>query len=566
MTFASVRTRLTLWNVGVLALILAGFAATLHYAATATLTQQVDLELEHTLSDHRKATNRFLIQKEREAALPLERRRHDGPPPDPPQADQKSLADGKAGKDRPLGKHPSGPPPGARPQWRIKRPATPELALRITLNSGQSLRDAFMPPGLFDLSMKPLNDFSMPKPWDQAAFARSAKGETVIETITLADTPVRLISAPVERRGQIAWVAQVIRPLDELRQLLRNLDRTLLLLILPSLIVAGFFGAFLTERSIRPVKAISRATAQLAARDLSHRLAITGADEFSELANHFNQMAERLEAAFRDLEASNQDLAAAFERQRRFTADASHELRTPLTTIKANTSLTLASDCTPEEYRQAMEETDAAANVMKRIVDDLLFLARSDTDGLTLRPETLPLAPLLDAVIAEHARAAAPPVHLEATDHPAWVRGDAHHLSRLFSNLLANAVRHTPPEGRITVTLEPKGDAVRVLVEDTGEGIPPEHLPRVFDRFYRVDTARTRRGGGAGLGLSICQGIVQAHDGAIEIASRPGEGTRVRVTLPAADPPSEQGENAVFAGAEDAGSPSQSGQGAPQSR
>jgi heavy metal sensor kinase len=390
-----------------------------------------------------------------------------------------------------------------------------------------------VPPALLDLKGRPLNDFSYVKPWDRGAFLRSVKGATLQETVMIEETPVRLLSAPVYRKGKRAWVVQLIRPLDEMEQLLRNLDRTLLLLALPALILAGISGAFLTERNLRPVRRISLAASKLGTQDLSLRLPVKGKDEFSELASNFNRMTARLEEAFGGLGAAYRTLESAYERQRRFTADASHELRTPLTTIKANTSLALSGAANVNSYREALEEADAAANTMNRIVDDLLFLARSDSDGLRVEMKPVPVRRIIEETLAPYGgRRGDPPVTVSLPDPDLQLTGDAHHLKRLLMNLVENAVRHTPPGGSVEVSAERVGESVILKVEDTGDGIAAEHLPHVFDRFYRADDARSRDEGGAGLGLSICQGIVRAHDGTIAIDSRQGEGTIVTVSLP----------------------------------
>jgi signal transduction histidine kinase len=243
-------------------------------------------------------------------------------------------------------------------------------------------------------------------------------------------------------------------------------------------------------------------------------------------------MIARLEGAFQNIEE-------AYEQQRRFVADASHELRTPLTTIKANTSLALAGRHSEADYREALQAADTAADTMNRIVQDLLLLARSDGGQLTLERLPIPLEePLCRAVDLVSGPDAAP-VFLDLPAARLGVLGESHYLTRLFVNLLENAVRHTPPDGQIVVSARAAGGTVTVRVRDDGEGIPPEHLPHVCERFYRVDDARTRARGGTGLGLAICRSIVDALDGDLAVASEVGRGTTVTVTLPAAPVPEE---------------------------
>ena len=252
---------------------------------------------------------------------------------------------------------------------------------------------------------------------------------------------------------------------------------------------------------------------------------MVGKDEFSELAGTFNGMLGRLELAFTRL-------GQALEQQRRFTADASHELRTPLTIIKANTSLALEEERSNAEYRRALEAADRAADATNRIVQDLLLLARGDAGQLRMELRPLHINEVLERAVEAFESFSTAPIAREWTEPSLLVPGDSHHLLRLFSNLLENAVRHTPPTGRITVTAGAEGDSAVVRITDTGEGIPPEHLPHVCERFYRVDAARARRHGGTGLGLAICQSIAEAHHGSLAIESVVGLGTTVIVRLP----------------------------------
>lgn len=502
MNFSSVRTRLTLWNVGVLALILTCFAGTIHYVVRFSLIAGIDKEVAQRRRFERFATNHFLDDRgyRPDAALNQRYERPESREWDIP------VPAGKKSERQPF---PWEPNDGQTEEGRLRR-----------------LREEISRQGLFDLHGYPLNRHSSQRVWDKASFTLALKGESVHTTATIQGVPFRNVTEPVYRGGKPAWVHQTLRPLDELEQLMSNLDRTLIILILPALGVAGLSGAFLTARSIRPVRRISQATSQLAKKDLSFRLKVTGKDEFSELAENFNRMAEQLEEAFGTLEK-------AYQRQQRFTADASHELRTPLTAILANASLTLSGDSSKEEYQEAMEEVDTAAKLMKRIVDDLLFLARSDNDGLRLDVKTVPARQIFEAAASDLMGRNMGVLIRIALPHPdVAVTGDPHHLERLLRNLLENSARHTHPDGCITLSAEAKDSSVVLKVEDTGEGIAAEHLTRVFDRFYRVDNARSRADGGAGLGLSICQSIAHAHSGSVTMDSHPGEGTTVTVILP----------------------------------
>lgn len=382
-------------------------------------------------------------------------------------------------------------------------------------------------------------------PTDPVAFARCVRlGEPIYSSV-MAGTPpqpIRVLTAALRlpRSGVIDAVLQVAAPLTPAHLQVALLSRKLLALLPIALLIAGFGAAFLTDRALRPVRAVIRAAGGISvAQDLSARLAVSGNDEFSQLASTFNGMVARLEETFSDLQR-------AYEQQRRFVADASHELRTPLTIIKANTSLALSDPDLDPGSREVLTEVDRAVDRTSRIVQDLFLLARSDSGRLPMDPRLINIGDLLREVCERSHYLGAgsvggkAPVRIELPDTggDALVRGDPNHLERLFTNLIENALRHTPADGEIIVHVESGGggrDRVVVRVTDNGEGIAPDHLPRICERFYRVDSARARTEGGTGLGLAISEAIAEAHGGAISIESKLGEGTTVRVALPRAD-------------------------------
>ena len=328
---------------------------------------------------------------------------------------------------------------------------------------------------------------------------------------------VRVLSMPIERRGKVDEVLQLVYPLDGVLREIDALTSTLLALVPFGLLAAGLGGAFLTGRALRPVREIAGTAARLGASDLSERLPVSGRDEFSELSSSFNAMLARLEEAF--------------DRQRRFTADASHELRTPLSIIKANTSLALEHSWPEDRYREFLAAIDTAAGRQSRIVEELLFLARADAGGLARDVGPVCLIEALEEAVETVAQPDRPCIRLESIDPALMVPGSGSELTRLFTNLLENAVRHTPPEGTVTVSAMVDAMSVTVTVTDTGEGIAPEHLPHLGERFYRVDAARSAGTGGTGLGLAICRSITEAHGGRMTIESKVGEGTGVRIRL-----------------------------------
>lgn len=394
-------------------------------------------------------------------------------------------------------------------------------------------------PRLLDLQGHPLgaSSFSSSEgaPWDRAGFAEAREGRKVYATITVNGEPARLLSLPLEQQGHIIGVAQFARSLAQVQQDEDQMVGTLLTLIPLGLLIAGAGGAFLTDRALRPVRQITFAASQIEAQNLSGRLAVAGGDEFAHLAETFNGMLGRLERAFRDLGQAYERLESAYQQQQRFTADASHELRTPLAIIKANTSLALTGSRTADQYKEKLQSVDAAADRMNRIVQDLLSLARADAGQRSDLLTPTALAEVLEQAVAAVRELGPAPIRLHLPTQPIRVQGHADSLVRLFGNLLENAVRHTPADGCIQVFADSGDGQAIVQVSDTGDGIAAEHLPRVTERFYRVDAGRARRHGGTGLGLAICQSIVDSHGGEMQIESAAGRGTTVTIRLPLAD-------------------------------
>jgi signal transduction histidine kinase len=223
----------------------------------------------------------------------------------------------------------------------------------------------------------------------------------------------------------------------------------------------------------------------------------------------------------------------AFARQTRFTADASHELRTPLSIIRTHIDLALKRERTPEEYREALQTCLRSAERMSSVVQGLLTLARADSGADTFARDEIRLDSVVRAVV-ESLQAAADErqiaLHLDLAPVVVW--GDGDRLADVASNLVSNAVRYNRPGGQVTVTLLDEAGDAELRVADTGIGIPAPARARIFERFYRVDDARSRAAGGAGLGLAITRWIVEGHGGTITVEDRPGGGSLFVVTLP----------------------------------
>ncbi|MES2474252.1 MAG: ATP-binding protein [Verrucomicrobiota bacterium] len=279
-------------------------------------------------------------------------------------------------------------------------------------------------------------------------------------------------------------------------------------------------GWWLAGRAIQPIDAISRTASRIAEGKLSERIDVADADnELSRLSQVLNQTFDRL--------------AAAVEREREFTADASHELRTPLTVILSETSRGLKRDRPAEEYREILTTCSLAADRMRTLVESLLLLARQDGNqakrntALDLADVVAEAVKLLQPLAANHG------IRVETEFLTTPCHGDPNALSIVTTNLLSNAILHQPSGGTVTVRVSPFDGHALLEVCDTGPGIPADHLPRLFDRFYRVDAARGPASGHSGLGLAIVRAIVTNHNGSVEVASTLGEGSTFRVILPA---------------------------------
>lgn len=502
----SVRTQLTVWNIVTLAVMLAILGVFIRFTVRATITASVDRELEASARRFTRGPFRGQMGPDRGPGGGPQGGPGPGdgggPPPDMPSpGPPPDMGGGGPGPDRPPGEGP-------------RRPDSGPYA-----------------PRLLDANGKVINAGANLAPWDAAAFAAAAKGRAIFTTITLRDTRLRVLSRPLAPDGP-AVVVQVVYPLADVDQSLEGVNTAMFTLIPVALLCAGLGGAFLTGRALKPVRRLTLTAARIGAQDLSERLPVTGEDEFSDLSATFNAMLQRLESSFDEQGRLVEELRRLIEQERRFTADASHELRTPLTVIKANTSLALGGNDLPEEQRQTMEDINRAADTASGLVRDLLFLAQSDAGRLGRESIALPIRDVLERATALFAHREHATIRLDAPDAALCVLGNEDDLVRVFSNLLENAVRYTPADGSITVTAKGNGPDVEISVADTGIGVAPEHVQHLGERFYRVDPSRTRSGGGAGLGLSICKGIVEAYGGRLHIASKLGNGTTVSVALP----------------------------------
>jgi heavy metal sensor kinase len=301
----------------------------------------------------------------------------------------------------------------------------------------------------------------------------------------------------------------------EITDVLHTFVYVIVIAMVAIIILAGIGGLFLAERALKPVQQITKTAQNIEGSDLSQRIDVKTDDELGRLASTLNEMIGRLEESF--------------NRQRQFTADASHELRTPLAIMQAEATLALSKERSPDDYRKSLETISQESDYMSSVIGKLLFLARSDAGKEQLSFEDVELKGLITGLASN--------IEALAQDKGILtVNGDKVKLRQLFINILENAVRYTPIAGQISVSLVQKDANAVVAIADTGIGIPPEHLPHIFERFYRVDKARARADGGVGLGLAIAKIIAESHKGKIEVESELGKGTTFTISLPLKGP------------------------------
>ena len=332
----------------------------------------------------------------------------------------------------------------------------------------------------------------------------------------------RIYSEPIlDSNGQtIGWV-QAAQSLNSVSMTLQEVRNQLLLGIPLLLLFAGIGGYILSNRALQPIEKITNTAQEITAKDLSKRLDYQGAmDEVGRLAQTFDQMLERLQSSF--------------DRERRFTTDAAHELRIPLTVLKGQIDVTLSRARNSVEYENKLRELSTQVDRLIRLSNALLFLSRSSQDQISFQPVSVDLRELLDVLIEQlQPLAAEKELKLIAQiSDEAFVYGDHDQLIRLFMNLLENALKYTPPNGEITVTVVKEFDEIKIVVHNTGVGISQEHLPHLFERFYRVDEDRSSQTGGSGLGLAIAHEIMNRHGGEIDAQSSPNQGVTISVRLP----------------------------------
>lgn len=370
------------------------------------------------------------------------------------------------------------------------------------------------------------NIATLDTPLDSAA---QQTKQTVHRSVWTRGAHLRVFSIPVTMGNYQFGVLQVgasLLGIDQARQALSRIftAATLIAVLLTATVSWTGIG-----KALLPLRNLTDAALQInRADDLSRRISYDGpADEIGRLVAAFNETLERLERLFTS--------------QQRFLADVSHELRTPLTVIKGNVDLMRRMEQVDEESLRSIEEE---ADRLTRLVDDLLLEAQAESGRLPLRFATVELDTLLLDVYHEMKVLARGRVTLKLSEiDQVQMMGDRDRLKQVLVNIIANAINYTPEGGEVYLSLGKVGEQARLIVRDTGPGIPPEDLPHIFERFYRAAKERPRaQSGGFGLGLSIAHWIVVHHGGRIEVTSQEGQGTTFCLWLPLARPDSKSEE------------------------
>ena len=345
-----------------------------------------------------------------------------------------------------------------------------------------------------------------------------SRHQPITRNVLTGGARLRVLTVPLLVDDQLAGYLQVGALRDPVDNALGLLLVVLIVGGLGAIVASSIVGRLLAAQALRPMDTITQTALAISrADDLDKRIPQVGPqDEVGRLAQTFNIMLDRLERLFRA--------------QQRFIADISHELRTPLTTIRGNVDLMRRMDCLD---RPSLDAIQAESDRVIRLVGDLLLLAQADA-GQTIRREKVEL----DTVMLEVFRQTRPLAEgielIIGEEDQAVILGDADRIKQLMINLVDNAIKYTPQGGRVTLGLRHTEREAVLTVADTGMGIPAEDLAHIFERFYRVDKARSRTAGGTGLGLSIVQWIAQAHGGRIDVQSEIGKGTTFTVRLPLA--------------------------------
>ncbi|MBX3114225.1 MAG: HAMP domain-containing histidine kinase [Fimbriimonadaceae bacterium] len=519
----SFRLRLTLWNIGILAIATLLVGGIMAFANQKLAMHAIDQEL---ISRTERGMGGQRVGPPGQggggggAGFGQGGGQRRQPDPDNPEGMLRQNQGGGSGTNQPQTE--PGPPngnfePGFGAAQRY--PALPE-GLDDESREILNLRR----PRMINLERKVMNPPGVTEPWDEGLLNASFAGRVEFKTIRTATRSLRIISLPIKRQGQVIGVIQAASELDTLDSIRKSQLLALAILIPCTLLLAGIGGMFLTRRAMKPIEEVTEAAKEITENNLNRNIPTQGNDELAQLAQEFNGMVARLNTSFAEKDR-------LLQIQKQFTADASHELRTPLTRIKIITSSSQDDPEIDADTKERLATIGHSADQMTGLVEQMLLLARSEGQ---VNPQNL--APhSVNSIVKNAVRISGleKDIRLKLSlSGDLSLNCDSSSLERAVINLLTNAARHTPEDGSIEVAVVKGANSVQIVVMDSGEGIPAEHLPNLTRRFYRVDSSRTQASGGTGLGLSIVESIVTAHGGKLTISSVVGKGTTATIELP----------------------------------
>ncbi|MBU1906002.1 MAG: HAMP domain-containing histidine kinase [Candidatus Omnitrophica bacterium] len=350
----------------------------------------------------------------------------------------------------------------------------------------------------------------------------SLEKAVLFQSIQFAKQRLRLITVPYYYKNKRMYLLQVGSSLSPMNKILYGRMLFALTIILPVLAFAGLLGGMASERILSPMKKLTGIARHITYKDLSARVQVEHVDEeLRYLVEAFNEMISRLDKSFRYIA--------------QFSSNVAHELKTPLTIIKGETELALMQKRESQEYQRVIKVTQDEADGMLRIVEDLLLLSRLEYQPQVLNFERLNFSVFIKGVYEQIKKTAERKnisLKLTGNENPVLINADEVHLKRMFINLINNAVKFTHPGGRIIITSQRENKKLKVAIKDTGVGIKPQDLEKIFDRFFHADHLNQDKESGSGLGLSIVQSIIKIHDGDISVESQPQKGSTFTITLP----------------------------------
>jgi len=403
-------------------------------------------------------------------------------------------------------------------RWVMEKTGDPillNLIVRIFDRKGEPIASSKNMPDRTPLSREIFNSVLQGKSWFEDVDA---------EKVLRMPTTLRTLTMPVIENNRVAYIIQVSSPLTSLYSTLKRLKLALFLLLPLTVVLSGAIGAFLAKLTLDPVNRMIDTAQRITAENLNLRIATANTkDEIARLADTFNEMLGRLEHGFSS--------------QRQFIEDLAHELKTPLAVMKGELEVTLKKMRSTQEYESTLGSSLEEVNRIIKILEDLLVLARLDRSVITLDMKPLDLGLLAESTLKD-IKILAEQRNIDinfSTKGDIIVNGDESKIKHLFLNILDNALKYTLPGGKVNVDISQEHNEAKVTFADTGIGIAGNGLPHIFNRFYRVDKARSNRS--FGLGLSIAKSIVEAHKGRIEVESNLNKGSTFIIFLPLASRP-----------------------------